>query len=104
MTDRKMTPSTFRVIGRPVADRSQPIEANDSLAFPCRMPNGAVIFPGETACNYKGVVGVPSGVLIDAGFKIYEQWLCEVRDHRLVRAVARVMGPASALEEKPSNP
>lgn len=97
-----MTASTFRIIGRPVTNRSQPIEHNDSLSYPYRMPSGAVVYPGQIACNYKGVVGVPAGVLMDAGFKVYEQWLCEVRDHRVVRAIVRVLGPAYALEEKPT--
>lgn len=97
-----MSNSTFRVIGRKVANRAQPIEHNDSLAYPRRLPSGAVIWPGQIACNYDGVVGVPAGVLMDAGFEIYEQWLCEVREHRVVRAIVRVLGPAYALEEKPT--
>lgn len=96
--------STYRVIGRLVTNREQPIEHNDSLAYPRRLPNGAIIWPAEIACNYTGVVGVPAGVLMDAGFQIYEQWLCEVCDHKVVRAVVRVLGPAYALEERPDQP
>lgn len=94
--------STFRVIGRKTTDRVQPIEHNDSLAYPRRMPNGTTIWPAQLACNYPGVVGVPAGVMMDAGFEVYEQWLCEVRHHRVVRAVVRVLGPAWALEERPA--
>lgn len=94
--------SLFKIIGRMVKDRSQPIENNDSLSYPRRLPTGAVVWPGQLACNYEGVVGVPAGVLMDAGFTVHEQWLCEVRDHKVVRPIVRVLGPAFALEEKPS--
>ena len=65
------------------------------------MPNGATIWPSQMAGNLEGCVGVPAGVLIDAGFRVYDQWLCEVQDNKVVRAVVRVLGPACALEEKP---
>jgi hypothetical protein len=94
--------STYRIIGRPVANRTQPIEHNDSLDYPRTLPDGRKIRAGDMACNYSGVVGVPAGVLMDAGFKVFEQWLCEVRDHRVVRPVARVLGPAFAVEENPN--
>lgn len=92
----------FRVIGRRTTNRTQPIEANDSLAYPRRLPNGSTVKAAEMACNYSGVVGVPAGVLMDAGFEVYEQWLCEVRNHRVARAIVRVLGPAYALEERPA--
>jgi hypothetical protein len=94
--------STYRIIGRLVTNRDQPIENNDSLSYPRKMPNGAVIWPGQIACNYEGCVGIPAGVMMDAGFRVYEQWLCEVRDHRIVQPIARVLGPAFAIAEKPA--
>lgn len=96
--------TSFRIIGRPTTNRAQPIEANDSLTYPRQMPDGTTIWPGQIAENYAGVVGVPAGVMLDAGFKIYEQWLCEVRDHRIVRPIVRVLGAAFALEERPFSP
>lgn len=96
-----MNASTFRIIGRRVANPAQPIEHNDSLDYPRMLPDGRKIWAGTLACNYPGVVGVPASVMIAAGFDVFEQWLCEVRDHRVVRPVARVLGPAFALEEKP---
>lgn len=94
--------STYRIVGRPVTDRTQPIEHNDSLDYPRTLPDGRQVRCGSSACNYHGVIGVPAGVLMDAGFRIVAQWLCEVRDHRVVRPVARVLGPAYALEERPT--
>lgn len=96
-----MNASTFRIIGRPVTNPAQPIEHNDSLDYPCTLPNGRQIRAGNLACNYPGVVGVPASVMIAAGFRVFEQWLCEVRDHRVVRPVVRVLGPVFAIEEKP---
>jgi hypothetical protein len=96
-----MSKTTFRVIGRPVTNRAQRIESNDSLDYPTTLPDGRHVWAGREATSYPGVVGVPAGVLMDAGFRIYEQWLCEVREHRVVRCVVRVLGPAYALEERP---
>lgn len=97
-----MHASTYRIIGRRVMDRAQPIEHNDSLSYPRRLPTGATVWSGQDATNYPSAIGVPAGVLMDAGFQIYEQWLCEVRDHRVVRPVVRVLGPAYAIEERPA--
>ncbi len=101
MTTTTPVTSSFRIIGRPVTNPAQPIEHNDSLRYPRTLPDGRTIWPSTAACNYAGVVGVPASVLMAAGFKISEEWLCEVRDHRVVRWVARVLGPAFAVEEKP---
>lgn len=97
-----MNASSYRIIGRAVTDRAQPIEHNDSLDYPRTLPDGRRVRAGQMACNYPGVVGVPAGVLMDAGFHIFAQWLCEVRDHHVVRPVARVLGPAYAIEERPA--
>lgn len=91
----------FRIVGRPVSDRAQLIEHNDTLEYPRTLPDGRKVWAGTVAANYPGVAGVPAGVMMDAGFRIYAQWLCEIQDHHLVRAVARVLGPACAIAERP---
>ncbi len=98
-----MSASTYRVLGRQVTDRNQPIEHNDSLDYPVMLPDGRSVWSGTLACNHAGVVGVPAYVLLDKGFRIYAQWLCEVRDHKVIRPIVRVLGPAYALEERPSH-
>lgn len=97
-----MSDSSYRIIGCPVRDPNQPIEHNDSLAYPRQLPDGRMISPGRPASEFPNVVGVPVHIMVTAGFTVYEQWLCEVREHKVVRRVARVLGPAFALEEKPA--
>lgn len=97
-----MRPSTYRIIGCPVRDPDQAIEHNDSLAYPRRLPDGRVIPTSRQASDYPKVIGIPAHVMIEVGFTIYEQWLCEVRDEKIIRRVVRVLGPAYALEERPT--
>ena len=97
-----MGETSYRIIARPVSNPSQPVEHNDDLDYPRTLPDGRRVWAGTIACNYPGVVGIPAGELMKAGFRVHEQWLCEVRDHRIVQPIARVLGPAFAIAEKPA--
>ncbi len=95
-------PATFQIIARPITDPTRPVEYNDTLVYPRTLPDGSKVHPGEMACNYPGAVGVPASFFVSQGFEVLEPWLCEVRDHHIVRHVAHVLGAAYAVEEKPN--
>jgi hypothetical protein len=86
-------------ISRLVTDRDHVVAPDDDIDAPMVLPDGRRIVSTEMACNVAGAVGLPTSVFLDAGLRVHESWLAEVRDRRVVRWIGRVCGPHSLWPE-----
>jgi hypothetical protein len=90
-------------ISRLVEDRDHVVTESDSIDAPMVLPGGRRVISSVLACNVAGAVGLPASVFLDAGLRVHEDWLAELKGSHVMRWIERVdelpsLWPEDSLE------